>query len=146
MAHVRKQLRDWLKANLKGSAQAAGRVYVRRVLPLAKNFQTCLLIELRGEQIRDASNNGGQERIITVRVTAAVKGDSEASENTLDALGVFVEQTFANEPTLGGVAMEYEYQAAEFGFQADGEQTLCSASFTFAVMVHTNRTDPETAL
>lgn len=145
MAHVRKQLRDWLKANLAGSTEAGGRVHVRRSLPEPKDLQPTFQVAVQSERSRDVSMDGGQAREVLVRITALCKGDSEAGEDTLDAMCVFAEEKLAADPTLGGVAQTYEYQATEFAFSGEGEKTLCSAAMTFAVAVYTGRDDPETA-
>ena len=146
MPHIRKHLRDWLKANLAGSALAGDRVFVRRTLPLERNLQPSLIVAVQNERSADASMDGIQQRTVEVRITACVKGDSEAGEDMLDALGVFVEGKFAADPTLGGLAETYEYQATEFAFGGDAERSLCTAAFTFAVTLLTNRGNPETSL
>lgn len=146
MSHIRQQLRDWLKANLAGSTEAGSRVLIRRQLPLQKALQPTLVVSVMAEKSNDISMDGLQQREVTIRVTACVKDDSEAGEDTLDALGVFVEGVFAENPTLGGIAQEYEYQGTEHAFAAEGEVTLCTAAMTFAVAVNSRRDDPETAL
>lgn len=143
--HVRKQIRDWLKVALLGSAEAGDRVEVRRALPTEKNVQPTLLIAVQNEQSQDDAMGGSQRREIAVRITAVAKGDAEATEDTLDALAAFVERVFAADPTLGGNAATYEYQATEFAFNGEAERTLCTAALTFTIMVFTDRTDPEHA-
>ena len=146
MAHVRKQLRDWLKANLVGSAQAGSRVEVRRSLPLEKTLEPTFVIQVQGERSQDDAMGGKQMRTIEVRIVACAKGDAEATEDILDAMGVFVEGVFSDSPDLGGLAFDYAYTSTEFAFTGTGEQTFCTAAFTFAVLVRTDRTNPETAL
>ena len=146
MAHVRKNLRDWLKDNLAGSTAAGDRVFVRRQLPLEKDFEPTLLISIENERSADQSMDGLQMRAAAVRITACVKDDSESGEDMLDELAAFVEGVFADDPTLGGNADTYEYQATEFAFTAAGEKTLCTAALTFAVTMLTNRADPETLI
>lgn len=146
MAHVRKQVRDWFKTNLVGSDDAGSRVEVRRTLPLADDFQPTWLVSIVDEVSEDISNDGTQRRTIRVKATAVVKGDSEAGEDTLDALGVYAEHAVAADPTLGGAASTCEYEGAELDFTGDGERTLCTASFTFAATVLTARNNVETAL
>lgn len=143
MAHVRKRIRDWLKVALAGSAEAADRVEVRRSLPTEKGIQPTLLIAVQNEQSQDDAQGGSQQREIAVRITAVARGDAEATEDTLDALAVFVERVFAADPTLGGIAATYEYQATEFAFNGEAERTLCTAALTFSVLVFTDRIDPE---
>ena len=145
MAHVRKQVRDWLKAHLVGSAEAEDRVEVRRALPTEKNLRPTLLIAVQNEQSQDDGQGGSQQRAIAVRITAVAKGDAEATEDTLDALGVFVERQIAADPTLGGIAATFEYQSTEFAFASEAERTLCAAALTFVILVYTDRIDPEHA-
>ncbi|MDR7220355.1 hypothetical protein [Aminobacter aminovorans] len=146
MAHVRKQVRSWVKGNLMGSTAAGGRVFVSRTNPLPDALQPTLLIAVQNERSADVSAQGSQRRDIAVRVTACAKGDAEATEDTLDQLAVFVESVFAADPTLGGLAETYEYQSTEFEFNGSGEKTLCTAALTFAVTLFTARTDPETSI
>jgi hypothetical protein len=90
--------------------------------------------------------DGTQERVPLVRVTACTKGDSEETEDLLDRLAVFIEQTFADDPTMGGLINTYIYQATEFSFAGDAEQSVCAAALTFALSTYTKRDDPETPL
>ncbi|TPK38699.1 hypothetical protein [Mesorhizobium sp. B2-5-3] len=146
MSHVRNQLRDWLAANLVGSPQAGSRVEQRRSLPLAKDLRPTFLFEVSNETSTDIDMDGHQQRVIGVRVTACVKDDSSDGEDTLDAMALFVEGVLSDDPTLGGIAQDYAYQATEFNFTGNAERTLCTAALTFAVTVFTARADPETAL
>lgn len=142
MPHVRKGLRDFVKANLVGSPQAGDRVHVRRTLPLEKNLEPTFLVAIQNERSSDAAMGGSQIRAIEFRVSACVKGDGEAAEDTLDDMCVFAEKTFAG---IGGGAQTYEYQSTEFNFDASGERTLCVATMTFVAVIYTDRGDPETA-
>ncbi|TPN79965.1 hypothetical protein [Mesorhizobium sp. B1-1-2] len=146
MAHVRKQLRDWLRINLAGSPQAGSRVEERRSLPLGKDLKPTLLFEVSNEGSTDLDMDGTQQRVDIVRISACVKDDSVEGADTLDALALFVEGIFSNDPTLGGIAQDYAYQTTEFNFVGTAERTLCVAALTFAVTLFTARADPETAL
>jgi hypothetical protein len=148
MAHVRTQIRAWLKTNLAGSADAGARVYISRALPLPKDLRPTLLVSIQSESSNDMSmgDDPMQERVPVVRVTACAKGDSEETEDVLDRMAVFVEGVFAGDPTMGGLIQTYSYQTTEFNFGGDNEATLCTAALTFALQVYTRRGDPETAL
>lgn len=146
MSHVRKQIRDWLKANLVGSDKAEGRVYVRRMLPIMKTAEAALLIVVQNETSSEIDTDKTQQRVVRVIVTAAVKDDSEDGENTLDELCVFVEKALAADPTMNTLIEEYEYTGTEFAFAGEGEQIYCTAAMNFDMLLHTGRTDPETAI
>lgn len=146
MAHIRTQQRASIKAMLAGSPDAAGRVLVRRGLPLQKDFQPTFLVSFQNERSEDVSMGGAQLRTLEVRVTACVKGDSEAGEDTLDRMALWAEERFAANPTLGGLAETYAYQSTEYGFFDGGEATLCTAAITFVAQSYTRRDDPENTL
>lgn len=147
MAHIRKQIRDWLKEALKGSPQAGGDVFVRRVLPNEKSKGATLNIEIRNERSQDVSMDRLQRREVEFRVVALVKAnDAEDGEDILDALAAFVEDKIGDDPYLGGLAKSTEYQATELAFSAEGEKTLCTAALTFMALVATRAGNPETAL
>lgn len=146
MSHVRKQVRDWLKANLAGSAQAGSRVYVRRALPIAKDSAAVLLIDIDGEGLAEISMDGLMERQVRFTIRGAAKGSAETTENLLDALGVFVEETIDANKTLGGLAKDCTPESSNFSFSADGEKTLGTLSMNYVATVHSLRGDPETAI
>lgn len=146
MAHVRTQIRTWLGSHLAGSPDAGSRVFERRSLPLEKNLSPALIYSVQNELSSDVSMDGTQERNVSIRVTACAKGDAAETENILDRLALFVEAVFADAGDMGGLIATYAYQSTEFSFAGDGEKSLCTAALTFALMLHTKRDDPETAL
>jgi hypothetical protein len=105
-----------------------------------------LIFSVQGERVTAIDLSSRQQRIITVRITAVVKGDNATGSDTLDALGVFVEEKIAATPKLGGIVKYYEYLGSNFAFNSDGERTLCTLSMDFALTVFTRREDPETAI
>lgn len=146
MAHIRKQIRDYLKIALSSSDIAGRRVYVQRSIPLEKDSEACILISPQTERSADASMSGTQERVYSLRITAVVKSGDEVAQDTLDALGMFVERVFATDPTLGGLVQTYEYQAAEWSGDGGGEWPFCTTAMTFAVTYYTDRSNPEISL
>lgn len=146
MAHVRKQLRDYLKPRLEGTPDAGDRVLVRRSLPLSRTMEPTYLLSIENERSADMSMSGSQNREIAVRITGVVKGDQEAGEDALERLAVHAESVFSADPTLGGLAQTYEYQSTEFSTGGEGDKVVSAAALTFAVTVFTDRGDPETAL
>lgn len=146
MAHIRKQLRDWLKGAMTGSPEAGDRVFVRRSFPLGKDLQPSFLVSVENERSADVSMGVTQERVLSVRIVAVAKGEQEADEDMLDAMCVFVEGIFSSDPTCGSLAQTYEYQSTEFSTGALGEKVVSTAALTFAVTVYTRRDAPQTAL
>lgn len=146
MPHVRHQLRDYLKPMLAACPDATGGVDVRRTYPLQLGLRSMYLLSVENERSEDVSMGGTQQRRIAVRVVAVAKGDQESDENLLDRMAVFAEAVFSSDPTLGGLASDYEYRSAEFSTGSAGEKVLSVVALTFDVVVMTSRTDPETAI
>ncbi|MBX9456129.1 MAG: hypothetical protein KL863_08960 [Rhizobium sp.] len=146
MAHVRTQIREWLKINLAGSADAGPRVFARRTLPLAKELAPTLIFSIQNEMSVDISMSGTQERTEMLRVTACAKGDADETEDQLDRMALFVERVLSGNPCMAGLIQTYAYQSTEFSFSGEGEKTFCTAALTFALTLFTQRTHAETAL
>lgn len=146
MPHNRTKIRGRVKTMLAGSPDAGARVLPRRSLPLPKDLAPTFIFAIQSERSTDVSMDGTQERVAELRVTACAKGDAEATEDVLDRMGLYAEQRFAGDPTLGGLIETYVYQSAEFSFAGDGDQTICTAAYTFALTYYAKRGDPQTSL
>ena len=147
VAHPQTSPRLRLKVNLTGSALAGDRVFVRRTLPLERNLQPSLIVVVQNERSADASMDGTQQRTVEVRITACVKGDSEAGEDMLDALGVFVEGKFAADPTLGGLAETYRVPGDRIRIRRRCGTDFLHGRFHLRRDASlTNRGNPETSL
>lgn len=146
MTHIRTQIRGRVKTRLSGSPDAGARVLGRRSLPLPRELAPTFIFAFQNERSTDVSMDGTQERVAELRVTACVKGDAEATEDVLDRMGLYAEQRFSADPTLGGLIETYAYQSAEFSFVGEGDQTLCTAAYTFALTYYAKRGDPQTSL
>lgn len=146
MPHVRTQLRKWLKAKLKGSAEAGDRVLVQRTLPLPKDLKPTFLLWLSDETSEDATQGGKQMRRSIARVVACAKGDSEAIADLLDNMAIWAERVFADDPQLGGLAFDSMYRGARLEQRGEAEQPVSGLALEFEIAVMTRRDDPATAL
>lgn len=146
MAHVRSQLLAYLKPRLTVCPDATGGLFVRRTYPLGLGMRPVFLLSIDVERSEDISAGGTQERVSSVRVVAVAKGDQEADEETLNRMAVFAETVFSDDPTLGGLASDYQYRSTEFSTGSSGEKVLSAAALTFDVTMTTRRDNPETAL
>lgn len=146
MARVSNQVCTYLKPKLAASPDAAGRAFVRRTYPLAREARPAYLVSVDVERSEDVAMGGTQERIATVRIVAIAKGDQEDDEALLDRMAVFAEGVFSADPTLGGLAVDYVYRSTEFSTGSIGEKTVSVAALSFDVTIITRRADPETPL
>jgi len=143
MAHVRNQVLHWLKQAL--TVPSGAPVTIRRATPYPESVKGALDVSVAGEQSQDLTVKGAQQRVLRVRVLASVRGDSEPSQDSLDALCLFVETRLAANPQLGGLARQYEYRGTEFASSGNGDQTMSVAVMSFDVTILTRRENPEAA-
>ena len=137
----RVEIRDWLLANLVGSMDAGARVLARKALPLAKELAPTFIFSIQNQRSTDISMSGTQLRVDLLRVTACVKGAADETEDTLDRMGMWVEDVLGINPRMGGLIATYEYQGTEFSHAGEGEKTLSTAAFSFALTYYSDRAE-----
>lgn len=136
--HVRKQLRDAVVTLLTGLSGTG-----TRVLPLEKDLARSILVRTPGDESRDSSQSGSQDRVVRLTVSICGKGSAETLPDEFDASAVLVEKAFAADMTIGGKAETYEYRGAELALDGSGEKTAGSLTLTFDVTVYTARATPD---
>ncbi|KQW62863.1 MULTISPECIES: hypothetical protein [unclassified Ensifer] len=144
MAHIRTQLRSQVVEILKGSALVGNRVHASRARPLGRNEQTSAFVYTSTEQSSDIDTDGNQLRQIRVKIDVVTKGDEAGRQDDLDGFAIHVEQAFANDPTLGGIASASEYRSTDFGANVEGEKVLQVMSILYEVAAITLNSNPET--
>lgn len=146
MAHVRTSVRAYVAEMIKGSTLVAGRVEAARARPLRKNEATSAFVYTSAEQSEDLDTDGTQDRRIRVKIDTVTKGDEDGRQDDLDGFALYVEQRFAADPRLGGLASATEYRSTDFAANAEGEKVLQVMSITYEVTAFTLNSDPETTL
>ena len=144
MAHIRKQVRDRAKLILT-AALPDDEIAVGRVKPAEKAKRVSIAVYTNAEQAREDEMGGGQTRNIAIRVDIATKGSEEDALDRLDAKAVEIEQAFALDPTLGGLAAASEYRGTTTVPTMDAETPFTVMTMTFDAMVFTQKADPETS-
>ncbi|ATE84724.1 hypothetical protein B9J07_25580 [Sinorhizobium sp. LM21] len=144
MAHVRTRLRSHVVDIIKGSALVGNRVHASRARSLMRNEQTSAFVYTSTEQSADIDTDGSQMRQIRVKIDVVTKGDEAGRQDDLDGFAVYVEQAFAVDPTLAGIASASEYRSTDFGANVEGEKVLQVMSITYEVAAITLNSNPET--
>lgn len=146
MAHVRKQIRDAVKATLtSGVPLVQRRVYASRVHPLSQAKLPCVLVYTASE----ASNlmTMGQRTImreLSMSVDIYVSMN-DTFDDDVDAICVEIEEAIAANRDLGGVSKETILVATEIDFDGDTENPVGVARLTYNVQYVTTIGDVETA-
>lgn len=146
MAHVRKQIRDAVKATLiSGVPLVQRRVYASRVHPLSQAKLPCVLVYTASE----ASNlmTMGQRTILrelSMSVDIYVSMN-DTFDDDVDAICVQIEEAIAANRDFGGVAKETILVATEIDFDGDTENPVGVARLTYNVQYVTTIGDVETA-
>lgn len=142
MAHIRTQIRDNAK-DLISTALPAVSVVIGRVKPAEKAKVLHIGIYTTTEATRQTDMGGDQDRVVSLRIDMALKGDEAVALDGLDAAAVLIEQAFANDPGIGGAASESEYRGVTIASVNEGEKPFFVMSMAFDVLAYTNNADPE---
>lgn len=146
MAHIRTAIRSHVVEMIKGSSLVGARVEAARARPLKRGELTSAFVYTAAEQSEDVDTGGTQMRRLRVKIDTVTKGDEEGRQDDLDAFALYVEQKFAADPHLGGLASATEYRSTDFAANAEGEKVLQVMSITYEVTAFTINSDPETTL
>ncbi|WP_131820987.1 hypothetical protein [Ensifer sp. LCM 4579] len=146
MTHIRTTIRAYVVAMIKGSALVGSRVEASRARPLRRGELTSAFVYTPAEQSEDIDTDGSQNRRIRVKIDVVTKGEEDGRQDDLDGFALYVEQKFAADPHLGGLASATEYRSTDFAANTEGEKTLQVMSITYEVTAFTLNSDPETTL
>lgn len=145
--HVRKQIRAAAVTALTNLTTTSGRVYEGRAHSLPSESAS-LLVDVGGERIESASAFGAarvMQRELELEVRGVVKGTGYLA--TLDAIVLEVENAFAADQSLGGLAkwvQPAEYERPEI--EGSGEKTVAVQTMRFNVTYFAALNAPTQAL
>jgi len=144
--HIRAALRQAVRSALMGLPSIAGNVFVDRVYALQAADTPCLLLSV-SEAVDLDGLTGVQRRTLGVSVEALAKVNHGLSD-TLDDIGVEVEEALAAPITLGGKPGNLlTYTGADAPTLAgEGERPVGSLVMNFELLVFTQAGAPEALL
>lgn len=132
--HLRKQIRDAVKAKLMGLATTGNRVFIGRTRPLAAGHEPTLLIYTRDEQ--SEAEEQGSPRPLMRDVQLFVDGRVTASappDNLLDQIALEVETALGGE-TLNGLAWDLLLRSTSAEVVAQGEEHVGMIRIEYRVL------------
>jgi hypothetical protein len=142
--HVRKQIRDYVAAQLAGLPTTGDNVFIGRTRALAADHPPTLLIYARREDYaRDAM---GRPPIIMRTLALFVHGKVVASappDDTLDQIAVEVERKLGADDRLGGLVLDCVMTSSEIIVTAEGASHVGEIAMEYRVKYRTTQTDPE---
>ena len=144
MAHVKQQVRTAALALLQ-AALPLDSIVAGRVRPVDRDRTVSIGLYTPGEQVAEDGSGGEQTRLIRLRIDIATKGDEAEALDRLDGRQTSIEQAFANDPDLGGLAAAVEFRGSDMApMLIEGERPFSVMSMLFDVTLYTVKTDPET--
>lgn len=146
MAHIRKQIRDYVASLIVGSELCGDNVDTSRAKPKKRDSPNSAHVYTAADQSSDISRDGTQQRIVRLKIDAVAKGDDDDLQDRFDDFGVHVETEMANDPRLNNLAAATEYKGTSFGVNVDGESPFGVMTISYDVTVLTLNSDPQTAL
>lgn len=151
MAHVRKLLRDAVKAAMIArdsgvsayKTAAQDRVYIRGSQPNPEGNCPYILIKTPLEQSERLSADNDLMRVITLELELGLFKSSGVCEDELDAFCVEVEKILD-----AGISPAFDYVLAssEFDYPREGSEEFGIATLTYEVEIITANGDPETSV
>lgn len=151
--HMRKQIRDYVAAQLTGLLTTADRVYVGRARPLAAEHDPALLIYMRQETSRRAARGVPPvlERSCTLHIEGRVSS-ARAPDDLLDQIALEVEVRMAElvdfdkAIALDGLALNVVMTSTEMLAEADGERHIGGVRLEYVVTYRTREGEPRAAV
>lgn len=149
MAHVRQQVREAAKARLEDTG-AFDTVATNRGMNFGHHELPAASLQTFDEESALATKDGLEERAITLTASIMAQGADEQVADTLDDLAIQAERAIIpdEDDDLGGIAQRAELTTSELtlGTDEDGARWLGVLDMAWAVVVHTEQGDPETAI
>jgi hypothetical protein len=146
MTHIRKQIRDAVKALLAGGTVPADQIYGGRAHPVDEN--KCPMWRVfTPQEISEPMEMGSPRevrRIVRVSLEAFAHGVDV--EDQLDDLAVEAEVAMAADLTLGGLAKVLQLSGSDMSVNGEGRKTLGRLELTYDIETRTLDADPENPL
>lgn len=144
MSHIRKQIRDAIKAALTGLALTGSRVYVNRLSPVAATDTPCLVIQTPSEDLNNLRLLGPvhYERTLAVTIDAYVSGAT--LDDQLDAVCAQIEPAIANAGSLSGLTdYPLTLESVRFEFEDQASPPVAVARLRLTAQTTTLAATPE---
>jgi len=152
MPHVRKQLRDAIRARITGLSTTGSKVYDAPSDPIPPTELPALALYLLSETAETTTKNRQQERVLEIRIEALaayrspLAGEVNATADELDQMAAEIEAALAGDLTFGSLVRDVQFQGTEIDFTPDGQSQTAMARLRFSLTYDTREGQPETVL
>ena len=140
MGNLRKPIREYVGALLKGKTSAGDRVFETRVRPLWSEELPGIAVYTENEDVSVFEEPRVYRRTLSLVVEIYAEAN-EALDDTLDLISGGVEDTIDADPTLGGLVNDARETNTTINLVDDGKVIVGSAKLTFQVEYFTNTPD-----
>lgn len=147
MSHVRTQIRDAIVTQLTGLATTGSNVFKTRLYPIAPNKLPAILVYVNSEvnQVIAIKHPRLDQRELTVSIEGVAKATSSI-EDTLDQIGLEIEEAIYGDLTLGGLAKDVVLSSADIDISPEGDQPVGGIRLSYLVKYLVREDDPEVAV
>jgi hypothetical protein len=147
MAHVRKQIRDFVVAALKAHTAAGNNVYPNRTRLIGSEKLPAIGVSTLDEvatRYRDDPELKTYQRTVQVALDLFLQGD--ATDDQLDELAEAVEAKMEADDTFGGRAMDMTLSATRDVYSGEGERVAGRKRLTYDVTYVTAAGVPDVSI
>lgn len=144
MSHVRKDIRDNIKATLTGLATTGKNVFQSRVYPMHASKLPGILLYNKSEETsyETVSAPRMQSRTADYQVEVYVKGTSNY-DDTLDQICLEIEEALVFDLTRGAHASDTRITSFDADFDGGGDQPVAVATLTVEVTYQVRENNPD---
>lgn len=144
MAHVRAQIRAYIKNLLSGETGAGADVFAQRVLPVGKDKNAFCNVYLPDETSSAISMEPVRlQRSASLKIIGVFKSSPETIDDILDGFSVDVEKLMAVDRKFSGLVHESGLTSTRLTYDIEGEQVAGQITLDYLAVYHTRDTDPE---
>ncbi|MBI2235341.1 MAG: hypothetical protein HYU60_00015 [Magnetospirillum sp.] len=145
MDHVRKQIRDAVKAAATGLSTTGPRVYAGRVSALVSEDMPALCLYTPKEPVQTADPEAHQLRALELWVEGCVPS-SDTAIDTLDTICAEVEPAVGLTVTVSGVTYQLALTDTVTELKSEGDPTVAIARMKFLITYQVNQGSPDAPL
>lgn len=143
--HIRRTIRENVKAALSGINAVSGRIFTNRVDPLQPRELPCVIIETPSDSISLLNLSPVRPRVqrrdcsVNVLIISAA---TDAIDDVLDDVGEEVEQAMQGDPSLGVGATNLELRGTQSTIVGEGSELRGVLRLSYSVTVSTREGTP----
>lgn len=147
MAHIRREIRDYVLAQITGLTTTGSNAFATRIYPMVNAKLPAVICYTNSESSQEVSFS--KKRIQNRSLQLIVEGYTKTLntfDDVLDDIAEEVEIALLDDTTFAGKAINVELTNTEATYSGDGEQPVGTIRLTFEVQYRTETGVPGTAV